>query len=1242
MRGSLPASNDTAQRYRFDGEIARGGMGVVHSAFDRLAQRQVAYKRLLVSEKMGKERSYAFFQREYDTLSRLRHPNIIEVYEYGVDDVGPYYTMELLSGQDLAALAPLPFREVCRVARDVASALALVHARGYVHRDVSPANVRLTRDGRAKLFDFGALIEFGSSDHFAGTPAFIAPECLTGGMLDQRTDLFSFGALLYWALTRKLAISRRSLRDPFPITIAATTPASTLDESIPKALDELVLSLLQRDPLARPSSAAEVIERLNAIGGLEPSSEEQHVAYGYLAHPRLVGRDHVIAQLGAQLHAALDGAGRSAVLTAASGHGRSALLDAMVRKARLEGATVLHVDARLSGGSFGVALAIIDQLAISQPELSPGRQGLPSLLPRSEASTGTPTAWSPVEASERKHQLAADVRGVLLEACRKNPTMLVIDDVHAADGESLSWLAAFMAEIPRDACFVLLSAELEPSWTESSLSTAICAHAEVVELERLAEGEVEELVTAVFGHVANTRRVAHWLFEHSGGNPARCMDLARALLQHEVIHYTRGVFSLPHDIPDEWEGDRARPILARISDLDPAARDLAHLLSIQELPLSLHTLSRAMGTPAREVLLALEMLIARETVRAQGQAYAVASRGLASGIRATLPEAALRTLHERSAHALLAEANAGDPTLRLQAGVHLLAAGRQNEAAELLTPKSDGDWMAGDTPIHLLETVLEIERARGRPDEHCLRVLIPLVRSGFFGELATQDRHIDRTLAALARVLGIAFAARWAPHIGRTPALVLGVAGALLRHAFTPKRLRFGTFEETFTALLSILSSTVAAVSHAFDASAARRIVDRFEILAAFGPDSAPALSLEFCKATADMPAGRFARARASFVRLLERFKRPVTGMNDSVHLQFRLGVVHGLAQCEVTDTLPVALDLANELERSHRFFAPHAETIRMGYHAYRGERELAETCRRRGETLALQGGISWSAVAIMILRAMYVAQHTRDVVEITRLLPEFERMAKIAPNFFYYRECALAFLELLRGQPERAVDGYERAFALPDAQHMLTYPIDRVHYARALCEARRLDEAERVCLQTSAELPADEVRYLVKMPRQQLALARLARGDVVAAKNQLEQLVAELQPFDNPLWLGELHRDLARVALASRDADALRRELDQMSICFHHTENAALIQQSEQVVHEAETALPEARPEQSAGSHDLESTEIEPLCLQLPPTEAELSEEQAAEPATSEVRSTRVRTASEAPGALSRRVAVS
>ena len=139
-----PASGPQTGRYELGELIATGGMGSVHRAFDRLGQREVAYKRMRVAVEAHRPRITALFRREYDTLARLEHPNIVSVYEFGVDAQGPFYTMELVAGDDLAKRGPMPMREACRIARDVASALALVHARRLIHRDVSPNNVRLT------------------------------------------------------------------------------------------------------------------------------------------------------------------------------------------------------------------------------------------------------------------------------------------------------------------------------------------------------------------------------------------------------------------------------------------------------------------------------------------------------------------------------------------------------------------------------------------------------------------------------------------------------------------------------------------------------------------------------------------------------------------------------------------------------------------------------------------------------------------------------------------------------------------------------------------------------------------------------------------------------------------------------------------------------------------------------------------------------------------------------------------
>src|SRR5205085_1731189 len=101
----------------------------------------------------------ALFEREFHTLAQLQHPHVIAVYDYGLtSDAQPYYTMELLDGGDLVARAPLPWREACSLLFDVCSSLALLHSRRLLHRDISPRNVRCTRDGRAKLIDFGAMV----------------------------------------------------------------------------------------------------------------------------------------------------------------------------------------------------------------------------------------------------------------------------------------------------------------------------------------------------------------------------------------------------------------------------------------------------------------------------------------------------------------------------------------------------------------------------------------------------------------------------------------------------------------------------------------------------------------------------------------------------------------------------------------------------------------------------------------------------------------------------------------------------------------------------------------------------------------------------------------------------------------------------------------------------------------------------------------------------------------------------
>src|SRR6185312_10201016 len=137
-----------AGRYRVLRRLARGGSGEVFGVQDESTGQEVALKRHL-GHAVGRADMLSFM-REYHALSGLRHPRIIEVYDYGMDGDAPYYTMELLRGHDLYELAPLPFREACSYLRDIAWSLTLLHDRRLLHRDVSPRNVRRTSYGHCK------------------------------------------------------------------------------------------------------------------------------------------------------------------------------------------------------------------------------------------------------------------------------------------------------------------------------------------------------------------------------------------------------------------------------------------------------------------------------------------------------------------------------------------------------------------------------------------------------------------------------------------------------------------------------------------------------------------------------------------------------------------------------------------------------------------------------------------------------------------------------------------------------------------------------------------------------------------------------------------------------------------------------------------------------------------------------------------------------------------------------------
>ncbi|WP_127542409.1 serine/threonine-protein kinase [Actinoplanes sp. OR16] len=263
----LPGSGLLAGRYRLVERLGAGGMSVVWRGFDEVLGRQVAIKVLPPSTSTDP----SFRRRlraEAQAAARLTHPHITNVYDYGeattVDgEPVPYVVMELVDGESLAAILArvrmLPWPTAVRISAEVAAALASAHARGIVHRDVTPANVMLTPAG-SKVVDFGISALIGENDvdpdgSLLGTPAYLAPERLEGGQVSPATDVYAVGLLIYrmligqlpWDVGTTTALLRaHQYTEPEPLPPV---------EGLPPAVEALIGRCLEKRPEDRPPTA---------------------------------------------------------------------------------------------------------------------------------------------------------------------------------------------------------------------------------------------------------------------------------------------------------------------------------------------------------------------------------------------------------------------------------------------------------------------------------------------------------------------------------------------------------------------------------------------------------------------------------------------------------------------------------------------------------------------------------------------------------------------------------------------------------------------------------------------------------------------------------------------------------------------------------------------------------------------------------------------------------------------------
>ena len=277
--------------YEIQSAIGAGGMGEVYRARDTRLNRDVAIKILPASFSADPDRLQRFAQ-ESRAAAALNHPNILSIFDIGEDRGAPYVVSELLEGESLRERlrpGPLASRKAIDYAQQVAKGLAAAHEKGIVHRDLKPENLFITNDGRAKILDFG-LAKFTRPEVDAsedaptvqvatevgtvlGTAGYMSPEQVRGKAADARSDIFSFGAILYEMLSGKRAFRGDSAADTMSAILKEDPPdLSETNRNISPALERIVRHCLEKNPGERFQSARDVAFNLEALTDISTSS----------------------------------------------------------------------------------------------------------------------------------------------------------------------------------------------------------------------------------------------------------------------------------------------------------------------------------------------------------------------------------------------------------------------------------------------------------------------------------------------------------------------------------------------------------------------------------------------------------------------------------------------------------------------------------------------------------------------------------------------------------------------------------------------------------------------------------------------------------------------------------------------------------------------------------------------------------------------------------------------------------
>ncbi len=635
-----PAPFNPGARFEILRKLGQGAMGVVYEVFDRERRETVALKLLEHADGLRLAR----FKREFHALHDIAHPNLVSLGELFERDSMAFFTMELVRGVDLITYvrdparsdgaapcdAPAPgtgFDEARLRAgfRQLAQALAALHAAGHLHRDVKPSNTLVTADGRLVLLDLGLVANAtatasasasASTDSVdVGTVNYMAPEQAAGTVVGPSADWYAFGTMLFEALTGQLPFHGQTL---FQILLdkqqAAAPRPRELVPQVPPYLDELCAALLAAAPKARPQPD-DVLARL----GAEVARARAQAGTGSEAPSpasSFVGRT---AELDTLREAYRSAATRATIylVEGESGIGKTQLVEAFLRHVAGDDPDAVVLAGRcyereaVSYKAFdGIASALASYLLHLPPleaarvlPLEPGRVGrLFPVLKRVPAIAAAPGERSLLDPLQQRLRMFTALRELFLRLAERRRLVWFIDDLQWVDADSIVLLQELLAHEDELPVFVIATARPGASQAWATLQARLpdLAPTHVVRLDNLQPAEARALAALLL----------------PGQPPQLCASLAaeaagHPLLLHELARQAEAAEGSVATTLDDM-------LAARLAQLAPPAREVLDVVALAGGPLAQEVAAVAAGLSEADLARTTRLLQAAHLVRTDG------------------------------------------------------------------------------------------------------------------------------------------------------------------------------------------------------------------------------------------------------------------------------------------------------------------------------------------------------------------------------------------------------------------------------------------------------------------------------------------------------------------------------------------------------------------------------------------------------------------------------------------------